>query len=82
MQVGKTPHAPLPWPPASDAKTSADGGPTDLFHLALGWLKEDRVLRKEKEERMGRVRGPKPEVSAAFYFLQNGYFPSLDGRRV
>jgi CCR4-NOT complex subunit CAF16 len=60
MQLGKTTSPPLPWPPAQDAPS---GQAKDLFHLALGWLKEDKVLRKEHEKVTGRIRGPKPEVS-------------------
>jgi CCR4-NOT complex subunit CAF16 len=58
MLLGKTTSAPLSWPPAEGSE-----GPKDLFHLALGWLKDDKVVRKEKEKTTGRIRGPKPEVS-------------------
>lgn len=60
MQLGKTIALPLPWPPAADAPTDQ---PKDLFHLALGWLREDKVVRKEHEKKTGRIRGPKAEVS-------------------
>lgn len=65
MQLGKTPSPPLPWPPAPDADTAQA---KDLFHLALGWLKEDKVLRKQHEKVTGRIRGPKPEVSPISFF--------------
>jgi len=58
MLLGKTVAPPLPWPPAEN-----DTGPKELFKLALGWLKEDKVVRKEREKVTGRVRGPKAEVS-------------------
>jgi CCR4-NOT complex subunit CAF16 len=57
MLLGKTTSAPLAWPPAEGAE-----GAKDLFHLALGWLKEDKVVRKEREKVTGRIRGPKAEV--------------------
>lgn len=60
MLLGKTVAPPLPWPPAEN-----DTGPKELFKLALGWLKEDKVVRKEREKVTGRVRGPKAEVSLA-----------------
>ena len=58
MLLGKTVAPPLPWPPAEN-----DTGPKELFKLALGWLKEDKVVRKEREKVTGRIRGPKAEVS-------------------
>ena len=61
MLLGKTISPPLPWPPAEN-----DDGPKELFKLALGWLKEDKVTRKEREKVTGRIRGPKAEVS--FFF--------------
>jgi hypothetical protein len=60
MLLGKTISPPLAWPPAeNDTET-----PKELFKLALGWLKEDKVVRKEREKVTGRVRGPKAEVSS------------------
>lgn len=35
----------------------------DLFRTSLGWLREDRVLRRQKEADKGRIRGPKGDVS-------------------
>jgi hypothetical protein len=61
MLLGKTVAPPLPWPPAEN-----DTGPKELFKLALGWLKEDKVVRKEREKVTGRIRGPKAEVSFPF----------------
>lgn len=44
----------------------ADQGRTeDLFRLALGWLREDRELRRVKERESGHVRGPKEDVRNA-----------------
>jgi len=60
MLLGKTISPPLPWPPAEN-----DDGPKELFKLALGWLKEDKVTRKEREKVTGRIRGPKAEVSSS-----------------
>ena len=71
MLLGKTTSAPLAWPPAEGSE-----GAKDLFHLALGWLKEDKVVRKEREKVTGRIRGPKAEVSLPFSF-HNSCFPSL-----
>ena len=62
MLLGKTISPPLPWPPAEN-----DDGPKELFKLALGWLKEDKVTRKEREKVTGRIRGPKAEVSLFFF---------------
>jgi CCR4-NOT complex subunit CAF16 len=39
-------------------------GSGDLFNIALGWLREDRVLRRKAEAARGRVRGPKGDVSS------------------
>jgi CCR4-NOT complex subunit CAF16 len=71
MLLGKTVAPPLPWPPAEN-----DTGPKELFKLALGWLKEDKVVRKEREKVTGRIRGPKAEVSLPFSF-HNPCFSSL-----
>jgi len=71
MLLGKTVAPPLPWPPAEN-----DTGPKELFKLALGWLKEDKVVRKEREKVTGRIRGPKAEVSLAPSF-RSPCFPSL-----
>jgi len=65
MLLGKTVAPPLPWPPAEN-----DTGPKELFKLALGWLKEDKVVRKEREKVTGRIRGPKAEVSFHFSPLE------------
>jgi len=64
MLLGKTTSAPLAWPPAEGSE-----GAKDLFHLALGWLKEDKVVRKEREKVTGRIRGPKAEVSSLSILL-------------
>ena len=40
----------------------------DLFSLALGWLREDRDLRRVKEKEAGRVRGPKKDVTVLVIF--------------
>ena len=39
----------------------------DLFGLALGWLREDRELRREKEKEAGRMRGPKEDVRFLYW---------------
>jgi hypothetical protein len=70
MLLGKTVAPPLPWPPAEN-----DTGPKELFKLALGWLKEDKVVRKEREKVTGRIRGPKAEVSLPYLLFI--LFPSL-----
>jgi hypothetical protein len=75
MLLGKTTSAPLAWPPAEGSE-----GAKDLFHLALGWLKEDKVVRKEREKVTGRVRGPKAEVRLSFvlsFRLSSRLFSSL-----
>nr|XP_019044541.1 CCR4-NOT complex subunit CAF16 [Kwoniella bestiolae CBS 10118]OCF23471.1 CCR4-NOT complex subunit CAF16 [Kwoniella bestiolae CBS 10118] len=58
MQLGSTPRGIVSWPPANVPESELD-----LFNLALGWLREDRELRRVKEKEKGRVRGPKTDVS-------------------
>jgi hypothetical protein len=72
MQLGKTPTPPLPWPPAQSDVQAADeakgdrGGST-LLGIALGWLRDDRDLRKKRElEAGGAKRGAKKDVSLPF----------------
>lgn len=61
MQLGSIPQEPIAWPrPAGEDQEGQNG--SRLLGLALGWLKEDRVLRKKAEQAKGRVRGPRPEV--------------------
>lgn len=60
IQLGSTPRDLVAWPP--EAKESQE---ETLFELALGWLREDRDLRRQKEKEKGRVRGPKTDVSFA-----------------
>ena len=52
LQLGATPR-PLH---IYDRQTSNS---EDLFKLALGWIREDRDLRRIKEKEKGRQRGPK-----------------------
>lgn len=60
MQLGSIPQEPIAWPrPAGEDQEGQNG--SQLLGLALGWLKEDRVLRKKAEQAKGRVRGPRPE---------------------
>jgi hypothetical protein len=60
MQLGRTPKPALEWDPEAAA---APGGKS-LLTIALGWLKEDRTLRKQREkEAGGKTRGPQKEVS-------------------
>lgn len=53
IQLGTTPKPMIEWKP----------GHEDLFKVALGWLREDRELRRVKEASRGRIRGPKNDVS-------------------
>jgi hypothetical protein len=79
MLLGKTTSAPLTWPPAPESE-----GAKDLFHLALGWLKADKVVRKEREQVTGRIRGPKPEVCRVLlsrYVGGRGLMDLDDGRK-
>jgi CCR4-NOT complex subunit CAF16 len=39
-----------------------DGRYSDLLKVVLGWLREDRDLRREKEKAKGRMRGARKEV--------------------
>lgn len=47
--MGRTPRPMFKWTP----------GEQDLFQLALGWLREDRDVRRKHEAERGRIRGPK-----------------------
>jgi hypothetical protein len=76
MLLGKTTSAPLTWPPAPESE-----GAKDLFHLALGWLKADKVVRKEREQVTGRIRGPKPEVCRVLLSLIMSRRKRADGFR-
>ncbi|CAK9782779.1 unnamed protein product [Cutaneotrichosporon oleaginosum] len=59
IQLGATPKPTIEWGPGSG----------DLFNVALGWLREDRELRREKEAARGRVRGPKGDTRDARTFF-------------
>lgn len=68
MQLGRTPIKPLQWPlPADEASRAAVGSPagaSSLLGIALGWLREDRDLRKKMEKEKGsKQRGARAEVS-------------------
>lgn len=72
IQLGSTPKPMIEWAPGSG----------DLFTVALGWLREDRELRRKKEAAKGRIRGPKGDVSstatlAGFAHLPRLFSPSL-----
>jgi CCR4-NOT complex subunit CAF16 len=87
MQLGKTPTAPLSWPPAQSDVQSADeakgdrGGST-LLGIALGWLRDDRDLRKKRElEAGGAKRGAKKDVSLLLFILFSRFlFQVVNGR--
>ncbi|EJT52066.1 ATP-dependent transporter [Trichosporon asahii var. asahii CBS 2479] len=49
IQMGRTPRPMFKWTP----------GQQDLFQLALGWLREDRDVRRKHEADRGRIRGPR-----------------------
>lgn len=51
--MGRTPRPTMIWTP----------GEADLFTTAIGWLREDRVVRRAIEEKRGRVRGAKKDTS-------------------
>ncbi|WWC90862.1 uncharacterized protein L201_005799 [Kwoniella dendrophila CBS 6074] len=65
MQLGSTPRGIVTWPPANVPESDQD-----LFSLALGWLREDRELRRVKEKEKGRVRGPKTDTRDAKTFFE------------
>jgi CCR4-NOT complex subunit CAF16 len=56
LQLGATPTPLLTWDPADRT--------TELFNIALEWIRTDRDLRREKERAAGRARGAREEVSA------------------
>ncbi|GMK59120.1 hypothetical protein CspeluHIS016_0701350 [Cutaneotrichosporon spelunceum] len=59
IQLGSTPRPMREW-------SSSSG---DLFTVALGWLREDRELRRKKEAARGRIRGPKGDTRDARTFF-------------
>nr|ODN86367.1 CCR4-NOT complex subunit CAF16 [Cryptococcus depauperatus CBS 7841] len=63
MQLGGTPRGLVPWPPVSPAGMAPQSEEESLFEMALEWLREDRVLRRESEKAQGKTRGPKGDVS-------------------
>ncbi|WWC71717.1 uncharacterized protein I206_105675 [Kwoniella pini CBS 10737] len=65
MQLGSTPRGTMTWPPSNGPEPEQD-----LFNLALGWLREDRELRRVKEEAKGRIRGPKTDTRDAKTFFE------------
>ncbi|WVQ68197.1 uncharacterized protein L199_006404 [Kwoniella botswanensis] len=65
MQLGSTPRGIVSWPPANVPVSELD-----LFTLALGWLREDRELRRIKEKEKGRVRGPKTDTKDRITFYE------------
>ncbi|XAO25819.1 hypothetical protein I312_104649 [Cryptococcus bacillisporus CA1280] len=65
IQLGSTPRELIAWPP--EGKGSQE---ETLFELALGWLREDRDLRRQKEKEKGRVRGPKTDTRDAKTFFE------------
>jgi CCR4-NOT complex subunit CAF16 len=56
LQLGATPTPLLTWDPADRT--------TELFNIALEWIRTDRDMRREKERAAGRARGAREEVSA------------------
>lgn len=62
LQLGGTPSPMLVW--------NSSARHEDLFSLALGWLREDRDLRRVKEREAGRVRGPKKDTMDAKTFFE------------
>lgn len=68
MRFGQFVTLPTSWP-FSEAK--ADGPNTQLYNVALQWLKEDREFRKELEKNGRKLRGPRkdevPVDSETFY---------------
>lgn len=72
MRFGEFVEEPLVWTPNNQISSSSAGN-TSLYSLALGWLKEDRVKRKELEAQGHRVvRGARrdqevPTDSETFY---------------
>ncbi|KAJ3523630.1 hypothetical protein NM688_g8694 [Phlebia brevispora] len=68
MRLGSFVTPPTPWP----FEDLAAGGPnTQLYSIALQWLRQDRVHRQELERRGRKLRGarrdPVPEDSETFY---------------
>lgn len=62
LQLGATPALPLEWNPTKTRD--------DLFKIALEWIREDRELRREKEKKAGRMRGPKTDTRDAKTFFE------------
>ena len=63
MRFGSFVMVPTAWP---FSNTESTGPNTQLYSVALQWLKEDREFRKELEKKGRKLRGPrKDEVSLA-----------------
>jgi CCR4-NOT complex subunit CAF16 len=67
LQLGSTPKPLLDWVP----------GKMNLFDIAIEWLREDRKLRRVKEAKTGRIRGPKPETKDAKTFFEKYDYSSI-----
>ncbi|KAH6914930.1 ABC transporter [Coprinopsis sp. MPI-PUGE-AT-0042] len=68
MRFGKFVEPPVSWPPANPVDTKF----TQLYHVALNWLKEDREERKKLEAQGQKTRGARreqtvPSDSETFY---------------
>ena len=55
MRLGSFATLPTPWPFASGAEVV--GSNTQLYNVALQWLKDDREHRKELEKNGRKLRG-------------------------
>ncbi|GJE87491.1 P-loop containing nucleoside triphosphate hydrolase protein [Phanerochaete sordida] len=68
MRFGSFVTLPTAWP---FAEVDANGPNTQLYSVALQWLKEDRSFRKELEKQGRKIRGPRkdevPVDSETFY---------------
>ncbi|GFZ49384.1 CCR4-associated factor 16 [Saitozyma sp. JCM 24511] len=62
LQLGATPTPLLTWDPADRT--------TELFDIALEWIRTDRDLRREKERAAGRARGAREETRDAKTFFE------------
>lgn len=66
MRFGEFLTEPIPWPPTSSSSALVtQGSNSTLYHVALQWLKEDRIHRRELEKAGKKTRGARrDEVSA------------------
>ena len=63
MRLGAFVKEPCPWPFADTAKVGRD---SQLYNVALQWLREDREHRRELEKAGRKIRGARRDEVSLF----------------